>query len=90
MSHYAHIRTVTGCLLTILAVGGCAAHGGGIFEPSPDPFPARHVDIPPGHMPPPGECRIWFPDRPPGQQPPPGKCHELERRVPPGAVLVEG
>jgi hypothetical protein len=23
---------------------------------------------------PPGECRIWFPDRPPGHQPPPGRC----------------
>lgn len=27
--------------------------------------------IPPGHMPPPGEYRAWFPDRPPGHQPPP-------------------
>jgi len=27
-------------------------------------------DIPPGHMPPPGKCRIWYPNRPPGQQPP--------------------
>lgn len=30
------------------------------------------IDIPPGHYPPPGSCRFWFPDRPPGQQPPPG------------------
>ena len=48
------------------------------------------VKIPPGHLPPPGECRIWFPDRPPGHQPPPGDCRELSRRVPHGAVLVEG
>jgi hypothetical protein len=47
------------------------------------------VRIPPGHLPPPGECRIWFPDRPPGHQPPPGDCRELSRRVPHGAVLVE-
>lgn len=57
-----------------------AARGGG----------RAHVNVPPGHLPPPGECRIWFPDRPPGHQPPPGDCRELSRRVPPGAVLVEG
>jgi hypothetical protein len=42
------------------------------------------LHIPPGHYPPPGECRIWYPDRPPGHQPPPGKCD----RVPPGAWLI--
>lgn len=48
------------------------------------------VKIPPGHMPPPGKCRVWFPDRPPGHQPPPGNCGELRHRVPAGAVLVGG
>lgn len=46
--------------------------------------------IPPGHMPPPGSCRIWLPNTPPGKQPPPGDCYELSRMVPPGAWLVEG
>lgn len=32
--------------------------------------------IPRGHMPPPGECRVWFYDRPAGQQPPPTTCRE--------------
>jgi len=27
--------------------------------------------IPSGHLPPPGEYRLWLPDRPPGHQPPP-------------------
>jgi uncharacterized protein len=44
------------------------------------------VDIPPGHMPPPGSCRVWYPGRPPGQQPPPGDC---DVAVPEGAVLIE-
>lgn len=48
------------------------------------------VDIPRGHMPPPGKCRIWFPDRPPGHQPAPGKCKKLRYRVPSGAYLVRG
>ena len=48
------------------------------------------VEIPRGHMPPPGKCRIWFPDRPPGHQPKPGKCKKLRYRVPSGAYLVRG
>jgi hypothetical protein len=42
------------------------------------------LDIPPGHYPPPGECRLWYPNRPPGHQPPPGGCGA----VPPGAWLI--
>ena len=42
------------------------------------------LNIPPGHYPPPGGCRLWFPDRPPGHQPPPGKCSP----VPPGAWVI--
>ena len=45
------------------------------------------LDIPYGHYPPPGECRLWYPDRPPGQQPPPGDCRSL-RSVPRGAWLI--
>jgi hypothetical protein len=50
--------------------------------------PSEPGKIPPGHMPPPGACRIWYPDRPPGHQPPPGDCRALERQVPPGAWLI--
>ncbi|MCI0409020.1 MAG: hypothetical protein L0191_10725 [Acidobacteria bacterium] len=46
------------------------------------------LDIPPGHYPPPGECRIWYPDRPPGHQPPPGNCHQFRTQVPLGALLI--
>lgn len=40
--------------------------------------------IPNGHLPPPGECRIWYPDRPAGHQPPPFKCDQTRGRVEPG------
>ena len=46
------------------------------------------LGIPPGHLPPPGSCRIWIPGVPPGRQSPPGDCHRLAREVPPGAWLV--
>lgn len=45
-------------------------------------------DVPPGHYPPPGECRIWYAGRPPGQQPPPARCESLVGRVPYGAFLL--
>lgn len=46
--------------------------------------------VPPGHMPPPGQCRIWYPGIPPGHQPPPGNCAVLSRHVPPDAWLIVG
>lgn len=58
--------------------------------PGPGPHYRGAVQVPPGHMPPPGECRVWFRDRPPGHQPPPGPCRILRHRVPPGAILVYG
>lgn len=48
------------------------------------------IPIPHGHLPPPGECRVWFVDRPPGHQPPPGSCARLRRQVSAGAILIEG
>jgi len=39
-----------------------------------DPPAVRAERIPRGHLPPPGECRVWIPGLPPGQQPPPHRC----------------
>lgn len=47
-----------------------------------------HLNIPKGHYPPPGQCRIWYPDKPPGHQPPPGNCRQLRSSVPPGAWII--
>ena len=46
------------------------------------------LEIPEGHLPPPGSCGIWFPGTPPGHQPPPGACEQLARDIPPGAWLL--
>lgn len=69
-----------------LVLAGCAyaaPRHAGVTTPEGGP-------VPPGHMPPPGACRIWYPDHPPGQQPPPGDCNVLRYQVPPGAILVRG
>ena len=92
---------LAGCLTLIAVCGGCTTvasgpGGGGPPPPSeeqrgePGAGPRGPAGVPPGHLPPPGECRIWYPGDPPGQQPPPGPCDDLVRRVPPGAWLVYG
>ncbi len=52
--------------------------------------PRQRVRVPPGHMPPPGYCRLWYPGVPPGHQPRPERCERLfsARYLPPGAVIV--
>jgi hypothetical protein len=72
-------------ILLAAMLAGCAVYA----EPAPV-YRSQPVHIPPGHYPPPGACRVWYPDRPPGHQPPPGPCHVLRHQVPPGAVLVQG
>ena len=50
-----------------------------------DKVEGRALNIPEGHYPPPGSCRVWYPDRPAGHQPPPTSCAV---QVPAGAVLI--
>ncbi|MCG7918013.1 MAG: DUF4382 domain-containing protein, partial [Candidatus Thiodiazotropha taylori] len=47
------------------------------------------VRIPPGHLPSPGECRLWEEGVPPGRQSAPGDCEELEDDVTDDTVLVD-
>ena len=68
------------------------------YRPAPVPHrevvyydtPRQRVRVPPGHMPRPGYCRLWYPGVPPGHQPPPERCERLfrARHLPPGAVIV--
>lgn len=82
--------------MVAVALAGCVVvdpgdreHPGPVHAPG-SPVAGPPPRVPPGHMPPPGLCRIWLPGRPPGHQPPPGRCEELRYRVPPGAFLIGG
>lgn len=77
-------------LLAVTALSGCAVYADGYGDGTGYPGYERSQGVPSGHLPPPGECRIWYPDRPDGQQPLPGDCNELRYQVPPGAQLIRG
>lgn len=56
-------------LIALLAAPAAAAQGKG----------KKNGKIPPGHLPPAGQCRVWYEGVPPGHQPGPTSCHEAER-----------
>ncbi|HEX7091957.1 MAG TPA: hypothetical protein VF192_17705 [Longimicrobiales bacterium] len=76
------------CLaLSALVLAGCSRHVV-VARPAPDAIVVngsraapRSVRVPPGHYPPPGQCRLWYAGRPPGHQPPPVPCERLRGRV---------
>jgi hypothetical protein len=46
--------------------------------------------VPPGHLPPPGLCRIWIDGVPPGRQPRPTDCATAQRYRPVNARMIYG
>jgi hypothetical protein len=46
------------------------------------------LGIPPGQLPPPGQCRVWFPGRPPGRQPRPSGCREAMAQASAGSWVL--
>ncbi|MDQ3949443.1 MAG: hypothetical protein M3282_03770, partial [Gemmatimonadota bacterium] len=47
-------------------------------------------DVPAGHRPPPGMCRVWVGGVPPGQQPAPTDCRTAIRNRPPNGRVIFG
>ncbi len=45
--------------------------------------------IPPGQLPPLGQCRVWIESRPPGRQARPRSCLDIEKSAPAGALILE-
>jgi len=75
-----------GALLT--ACSGRSAGTASMPAPAPRASTAAKLGIPPGHLPPPGRCRVWVPGRPPGHQAPARSCDGIAATAPPGAWIV--
>lgn len=79
--------------LIALAIAACARRVVVVDTPR-DPEPARGqntritLDVPPGHIPPPGQCRVWIPGRPAGRQARARSCDGIEREAPAGAMIL--
>jgi hypothetical protein len=57
--------------------------------PPQEPQGEHHsINIPKGHLPPPGHCRIWYPGKPGGHQPPPQRCPIPLSQIPLEAYVV--
>jgi hypothetical protein len=48
----------------------------------------NELHVPPGHLPPPGACRVWYPNKPPGHQPAPIDCPTAGAVAPPGTWVI--
>ena len=66
-----------------------------ILAPTPEaetsaPGTAVVLGVPPGHLPKPGECRVWIPGVPPGRQPRPKSrdCTGIAAVAPPGSWIL--
>lgn len=78
--------------LLILLVAGCARTV--VVETAPPPPQPRStaatLGVPPGHLPQPGECRVWIPGTPPGRQPRPRSrsCEGIAAAAPAGSWIL--
>jgi hypothetical protein len=82
-----------GPAVAVLAATACSYYSSAQpSQPSPavrgGPSTAATLGIPPGHLPPPGQCRVWLPGNPPGHQPKPRSCDNIERTAPAGSWIV--
>src|SRR5437899_1138982 len=59
-------------------------------EQQPPPVTVVILEVPPGHLPDPGECRLWYPGISPGRQPRPRSrpCEEIAQIAPAGSWIV--
>jgi hypothetical protein len=55
---------------------------------APDADRRGPLGIPEGQLPPPGECRVWYPGRAAEEQPEGGGCGEAEKNAPPGSWIL--
>ena len=101
MQTRAYVPTLVGLLITacshttktvIVAPNPEMRSGAGVNAGNPNSHPstAATLDIPPGHLPNAGECRVWIPGTPPGHQPKPKSrpCPGIATVAPAGSWIV--
>ena len=49
---------------------------------------AATLGVPPGHLPPPGQCRVWVRGTPPGHQPRSRSCDGIDATAPAGSMIL--
>ena len=88
------LATIAAATIAFLAAAACKPIPAS--EPAPESAPrgrspstAATLGIPPGHLPPPGMCRVWMPGEPPGHQAKSRSCSGIERTAPAGSYIVE-
>ena len=80
--------------LALLAATSCTSFSAAEHtQPVPAPSSRRAstestLGVPPGHLPGPGQCRVWTPGEPPGQQPRARSCANIERAAPAGSWIL--
>ena len=87
-------RSVVPCTILLAAAACSATITPGSGKPAPEPASSRGpstaatLKIPPGHLPPPGQCRVWVEGLPPGKQPKARTCSGIENSAPPSSWVV--
>jgi hypothetical protein len=82
-----------GLALAIFAATSCSSFSSTqLSQPAPamrrGPSTAASLGIPPGHLPLPGQCRVWLPGEPPGHQPRARSCARIEGTAPAGSWII--
>ena len=83
-------------IVPCLLLAGAAACTITPSQSSPTPEPVRRypatsaktLGVPPGHLPPVGQCRVWVPGKPPGRQERARSCSNIERDAPKGSWIL--
>ncbi len=76
-------------LSVILAIAVLGA-GAGTASAQGRSHSRNNDNVPPGHRPPAGMCRIWIDGVPPGHQPAPTDCQTAVRNQPPNSRIIWG
>ncbi len=83
-----HITMGSALVLAGLAATGCATRTVVVTDRRPGPSTAVTLGVPPGQLPPPGQCRVWIQGRPPGRQARARSCDGIVATAPTGALIL--